>query len=251
MPVQHPRDGAHVADHPGDVGGRRERAQLHRPPGELEQPALEIREVDLPLVGEADLHHLGDRLQPGQLVGVVLVGADEDHRPLVAGNGARELVLALQRLGDAPAQQAHQLVDRRGGAGPDEEHLVLRAGVHRAADHPARLLAQLGHHPPGGGDGGVRVRVERSHPPQPGLDEVQVAPGGRQIGVGHQPPPVGAVQAGAPAHLVLANEGRDFLEGLHGWRITHAGRDPAIGRATRCVTTGSTWRLHGPSAHGR
>jgi hypothetical protein len=45
----------------------------------------EVGQVDVAVGVLADGHDVGDRLAPGDLVGVVLVGADEDDRPLLAG----------------------------------------------------------------------------------------------------------------------------------------------------------------------
>ena len=47
--------------------------------------SLELAEVDVAVGVLADHHHLGDRLAPGQLVGVVLERPGEHHRPLPGG----------------------------------------------------------------------------------------------------------------------------------------------------------------------
>ena len=47
---------------------------------------LEVVDVDAPVGVLADRDDLGDRLAPGQLVRVVLVRADEHHRPLARGS---------------------------------------------------------------------------------------------------------------------------------------------------------------------
>ena len=42
---------------------------------------FQVGQVDMAVGVLADDHHLGDGLPPGQLIGVVLVRADEHHRP--------------------------------------------------------------------------------------------------------------------------------------------------------------------------
>ena len=50
--------------------------------------ASQLGLVDVAVGVLGDRHHVGDRLAPGQLVGVVLEGADEDDRPLLAAGSA-------------------------------------------------------------------------------------------------------------------------------------------------------------------
>ena len=74
---------------------------------------LEVLDVDAALRVLADGDDLGDRLAPGQLVGVVLVGPDEDHRSLAA----------------LEPQHADELVDGPGRAGAAEDDDVVGAAV--------------------------------------------------------------------------------------------------------------------------
>ena len=108
--VQGPGDAPHVAEHAADVGGGRERADLQGAIGEGVQAALEVAQIDGPLGGQPHLGHVGHGLQPGQLVGVVLVGPHQHHRAAGRGDGPGELILALQRLGHPQADHPHQLV---------------------------------------------------------------------------------------------------------------------------------------------
>ena len=91
----------------------RERPDLERPVGVPLQLGGELGLVDVPVGVLADRDDVGDRLAPGELVGVVLEGADEDDRPL----GRRDLggeVVAVVELGrDAQAEDADELVDGR------------------------------------------------------------------------------------------------------------------------------------------
>ena len=69
--------------------------------------------------------HVGDRLAPGQLVGVVLVRADEDHRPLPGGDLLAQAVAVVELRRDAEAEDVDELVDRRRRARAAEDHRVL------------------------------------------------------------------------------------------------------------------------------
>ncbi len=62
----------------------------------------------------------------GSWVRVVLVGSDEHHGARVAGDVLRQVVGALERLGNPQAEQADELVQGTGRSGPDEQHPRLR-----------------------------------------------------------------------------------------------------------------------------
>ncbi len=79
--------------------------------------SLELAEVDVAVGVLADHHHLGDRLAPRQLVGVVLVRPDEHHRPLAGRDRSDEPVAVVQVGRDAQVEDADELVDG-GGARP-------------------------------------------------------------------------------------------------------------------------------------
>jgi hypothetical protein len=81
---EHARDALDVRDDPGHVRCGREAADLQRPVGVTSQLPREVVDVEAPVGSLADRDDVGGRLAPGQLVGVVLVGADEHDRALAA-----------------------------------------------------------------------------------------------------------------------------------------------------------------------
>ena len=91
---------------------------------------------------------------------MVLVGPHEYHGPLRLRDVLGEPVRALERLGDAKPEQAHERIERVGRAGAAEEHDVVVRGADRSVDHAARLLPQLPHDPARGRHGCVGVRVK-------------------------------------------------------------------------------------------
>ena len=80
--VQGDRHLVDIGHDPGHVRRGGEAAQLHPPVGVAAQLVLEVLEVDPAVVVLADGDDVGDGLAPRKLVGMVLVGPDEDHRPL-------------------------------------------------------------------------------------------------------------------------------------------------------------------------
>ena len=81
-----------------------------------------------------DDHDVGDRLAPGQFVGVVLERADEHDRPLVCRD-VRAQVVAVVELGrQAQPEDADELVDRPGGAGAGEDDGVVVGAADRVVD---------------------------------------------------------------------------------------------------------------------
>jgi hypothetical protein len=171
-----------VGEHAGDVGAGRERPDPQRPVGVAPQLPLQVGEVEAAAVlGDGD--HLGDRLPPGQLVGVVLEGADEHHRP-------------RRRVGgQVQPQDAQQLVDGAGGARAGEDHRVLVAAADGVADELAGLLAQAGRLPAGPGALGVGVGVAgQDLLADDVLDERQRTAGGGVVAVDEPARPKGAGQ---------------------------------------------------------
>ena len=104
MGVQQRGDRVGVGHDAGDVGGGREAADQQRPLCVAVSSRLQVGEVDMAVGVLADHHHLGDRLAPRQLVGVVLVRADEHDRP--------------PGLRDAPAELSTARPARPGFAAP-------------------------------------------------------------------------------------------------------------------------------------
>jgi hypothetical protein len=193
--VQHLGDGLRVGDDPGHVGGGRERADLQPPVRVAAQLVLEVPEVDTPPRVLADRDHVGARLPPRELVGVVLVGADEDDR-------------AVQ------VEDPHELVDRAGGAGAAEHDRIVGAAVDGAVDDPARVLAQLGRRAAGRRRLGVRVRVHRQHAVADQiLDERQRTPGRGVVGVDHAARPERALEHGVVADHRIPDVPDQLLHG--------------------------------------
>ena len=111
--VQQRSDRAGVGEDAGDVGGGGEAPDQQRPVRVPDQLALQIVQVDVAVGILADDHDVGDRLAPRQLVGVMLVGADEHDRPIIPGDLRGELVPLVQAGRYPQLQDADQLVHRR------------------------------------------------------------------------------------------------------------------------------------------
>jgi hypothetical protein len=133
---------------------------------------------------------------PGQLVTVVLVGADEDHRTRFGGNAGAQLVAFVQIAGNAQVQDVDELVDGAGGSrAAEDHHIPLGVAPHRLQDDLPGVLAKTRGLQPGAAGLGVGVGVKGQHLfPDEILDEAQGAPTGRVVGVGHAPGSVGPVQ---------------------------------------------------------
>ncbi len=182
--VQQRRDLLDVREDPGDVRRGREAADLQRPVGvELELRA-QVVEVEAAVGILADDAQLGDRLAPRKLVGVVLVGPDEDDRPLAGRDERRQAVALLEALGDPQAERPHDLVDRGRGARPaEDDDVVLRAADRRVHEAP-RVVAQAHRLAAGGRRLGVGVGVERQDlVADEVLDEAQRPARGGVVGV--------------------------------------------------------------------
>ncbi len=163
MGVQQRRDPAGVGENAGHVGRGRETADQQRPAGEPGHLPLQVGQVDVAVGVLADDHHLGDRLAPGELVGVVLVRADEHHRPLACRDLPGELVPVVQAGRDAQLEDADELVHRGGRAGPAEDDQVIVGAADRTMNDLAGVLAQPGRLQAGAGALGVSVGIPRQH----------------------------------------------------------------------------------------
>ena len=196
-----------------------EAADLQRPVRMAPQLVLEMTDVDASVAGRADRHEIRDRLSPGQLVGVVLVGADEHDRP----------------CGGIELEQAHELVDRAGRARAAEEDDIVIAALHRPVDDAAGVLPQRGGATPGRRCLGMRVAVRRQHLiAYEVLDEGERAPGGGRIRVDDAARPEWALD-----HDVIADHRRaDPL-------------DQAVGRELdpRAAPPRDAARVHGAELH--
>ena len=211
--VQRDRDAVDVGDDPGHVGRGREGADLQCVVGVAGELVLEVLEVDPPLRVLADRHDLRARLPPRQLVGVVLVRADEDDRAL-------------------EIEDADELVDRARRPRAAEHDDVLLAAVDRAMDDAPRVLAHRGRVQPGRRRLRVGVRVERQHAiADVVLDERQRAAGGRVVGV-HE-----AARAERPVehHVVADHRVADPLDQRRAGRRGRCGRSATARRAMAAV----------------
>ena len=192
-----------VGDDAGDVGGRRERADLQRPLGVLLELVAQVVAVDAAVGVLPDHHDVGDRLPPRDLVGVVLVGAEEHHRPLRRRDVLGQRVLVVEHRRHPQPEHADQLGDRTGAARPGEDHHAVVAATDRLPDDLAGLLAQPRRLQPGAAGLGVGVGVARQHlVADEVLDEGERAPGRRVVGVRHPAAPVRRLH-----HVVVADHG--------------------------------------------
>ncbi len=202
MLVQQGADRGAVGDDAGDVRRGREGADLEGAGGILLQSFSQDRQRDVPVEVLGDDDDVGDRLAPRQLVGVVLVGADEDDRPGLRRDVPAEVMGVLEGAGDAQAEDPDELVDgtRAPRAGEDDDGVLVAAdGV--ADDRPG-ILAQPGGLQAGAGGLGVRVGVAgQDLVADEVLDERQRPAGGGVVGVGH---PARAVRP--REHLVVADD---------------------------------------------
>ena len=99
--------------------------------------ALERVHVDTAITGERNGDHFGQALAPAQLVGMVFIGPDKDHRvALMPGQAAQRLTRG-RRHGDT--EDFLQLVDRRGRACAAGHKTVAGAGIDRRLDDPLGL----------------------------------------------------------------------------------------------------------------
>ena len=145
MLVEQGRDAAGVRLDAGDVGGGGERADLQRPAGVGPQLVGEVGQVDATVGVLVDGHDIGDRLAPGQLVGVVLVGADEDDRSLVGGDVTRQAVARIEVSRDAQVEDADELVHRgRRARTAEDDGVLVAVGAAGLADDVAGVLAEAG-----------------------------------------------------------------------------------------------------------
>ena len=150
-----------------------------------------------------DRHHVGDRLAPRQLVGVVLEGADEDDRSLGRRDGL-EQVVPIVEVGRQP-QVEH--VDERLMAVVEPEPQKITA-CSSVAPTAARMMSRASSRKrevwrPGARRLGVGVGVQRQHRvADVVLDEGQRPAGRGVVGVGD---PARPERAGH--RLVVADDG--------------------------------------------
>mmetsp|Transcript_27465 Transcript_27465/g.83566 ORF Transcript_27465/g.83566 Transcript_27465/m.83566 type:complete len:298 (+) Transcript_27465:668-1561(+) len=144
-------DGIGVGDQPGHVGHRRECAHPQRPVRillELPLQLLHVRPASLSRL--ANVHDVGDRIAPGEQVGVVFVRPHKHHRPPRLAQSL-PLPLPLSRGARPQPEHRHESVGGRGGSRTDEKHPVAlgAACIHlgqraRLAHKVRRLFSCLG-----------------------------------------------------------------------------------------------------------
>ena len=124
--MEQDRDRAGVGQDPGHVRRRGERPDPEPArPSVSRRARFELGQID-PAVGVlADRDHVGDRLAPGQLVAVVLVGPDQDDRSLVGRDVGAQAVALVEAGRDAQLEDADEQVDRAGHPGAGEDHGVV------------------------------------------------------------------------------------------------------------------------------
>jgi hypothetical protein len=187
--VQDARDLSRVDDDAGDVAARREGAE-HGAVGVLRrgERAAERGDVDEPVADEADLDDVGEAAPPRQQVGVVLVGPDEHHPPLVPPEPRGEA--RAQRRRRRRRGHAHHLLqpfDRRRRPGAAEQQRVAGAAAHAPLHVPRRPVHQPRHLPPDMAVLRVRVPVEGEDLVEEVVLDVAEAPAGRRVvGVGEE-----------------------------------------------------------------
>ena len=164
MAVEQRRDRAGVGDDPGDVRRRREAADLERAVGVCGRAPPRGRPRSMwPSASSSIDHDVGDRLAPRQLVGVVLVRADEHDRPLARRDLPAQVVALVEVGREAQVETSMSLLIGAGRARAAEDDDVVVGAADRVADDPPRVLAEAGGLEAGARGLGVGVGVERQH----------------------------------------------------------------------------------------
>lgn len=109
-------DGGGVGADAGDVGGGREASDFEGAVGVFLELEFEVFEVDLAVGVFVDDDDVGDGFSPGEFVGVVFVGADEDDGALFGRDVLGEVVAGVEVVGDAQVEDVDEFVDGAGGA---------------------------------------------------------------------------------------------------------------------------------------
>ena len=175
--MQHRGNGTAVGQDPGHVRGRRETADQQRAAREAGQLLFEIGQVHMPVGILADDDDVGNRLAPGQLIGVMLVRPYKDNGSLRLRNSRGELETFVQPGRDAQLQNPDQLVHRCRRPGPAEDDQVVIGAADGIPDDPAGVLAQPRRLQPGSRALGMGVRIARQdRVADEVLDEVQCPP---------------------------------------------------------------------------
>ena len=153
--VQQRGDRVGVGEDAGDVGGGGEAADPQRPVGVPDQLRVQVGQVDVPVGVRADHDDVGDRLPPRQLVGVVLVRADEHHRPLLGGDPFREPRTGAGPSGSRSSRMPTSLFTAEQHQCRHDEEAA--AGADEAGDRPDHDPSAMTQQ-----DGQFAVRIDRA-----------------------------------------------------------------------------------------
>ena len=159
-------------------------------------------QIDTAVVGERHLDDGNQAFAPGDLIGVMLVGADEHDRLMLLAVAfeLRCLLLSQKPLQESFEQcatgggqlHAHKLlhaVDGAGGTGPTGDDATVRAGIDRLLYAILCLMQDLGGRPSTDIVFGVAVGVELLLAQEIILDKMQRPTGGGVVCIQHQPLP--------------------------------------------------------------
>ncbi len=187
----------------GDVRCRRERADLQRSVRVLLELDAQVVAVHSPVGVLPDHHHVGDRLPPRNLVGMVLIRTHEHDRPLSWRYVLGQRVQVIEHRRHPQPEDADQLGDGPGAARPREDDHAVVSTTDCGVDDLPRLLAQ----PRGLQTGAARLRVgvgiARQHlVADEVLDEAERPPRRGVVGVGHPSPAVRRLH-----HVVVTDHG--------------------------------------------
>lgn len=199
--VEQVGNGTRVRQDAGDVGGGRERADLHRSIGEAHQFGFQLGKVDVTVGVFLDGDHIGDRLAPGQLVGVVLERADEHDRAFARRDVLQQVVAVVEVGGQPDVHDADQPIDGSGGARTAEDDARVVVAAHGVVDDAASVFAQASGLQAGARRLGVGVGVAGQHlVADEVFDEAERPAGCGVVRVGDAVRTVGPVH-----HLIVAD----------------------------------------------
>ncbi|MCK7541336.1 MAG: hypothetical protein MZV63_65835 [Marinilabiliales bacterium] len=198
--VEHRGQLADGRDEARDIGGRRERADAHSAEiSRVPQQLFEVGQVDAAVPAQAHDDDRARSFAPGQLVGVMLIGADEDHRPVgfdesfEIGGPLRPGMLADEREEHLPGRRRQscaddplEAVDGRRAAESDADDPSLRPSIDGLLDGPLGAVENAGHAPAGDVVLGMRIRIVALEAKEIGLDEAERSSGGRVVAIDHQ-----------------------------------------------------------------
>ena len=142
--VEKDSNGASVGVDPSDVAACGERTELWAAFILFRQKRLlEGNKVNFSVIIETDFDYLSEALAPGEKVGVVLIGAEEDNPPFTGKKRVENSTAQGRRNGDA--NHLLQPLNGCSAAGTAVEEAVVWSGSCTALDVIGCLLYQLAH----------------------------------------------------------------------------------------------------------